>query len=241
MMRRLSSWAFCMALVGMTLPAFGQDEERPERPERPGFGGRGGPEGGRGGPEGGRGRGGGFGGRGGGDFNPADMIRRLNPMFAAIDKDEDGSLSASEIEAAVAAIKALDTDGDGKVSAEEVRPQFGGSPGGGPPGGRGGPPRGEGGPRPEGGGSNAFMDRMKGMDKNGDGSLTKDELGERGERMMEFGDTNKDGKIDNAEMENMANRASGGRGGRPGGGRPGGEGGRPSRGEGERPARPEAE
>lgn len=243
----VSRLALFAAAVGLSLPITAQDGgERPERGPRDGApGDRGpgergprdgerGPREGR--PEDGGGRFGGRGGFGGGDFNPAEMIRRFNPLFAAIDKDEDGSLSASEIEAAVASIKALDKDGDGNVSAEEVRPQFGG-PGGGPGGRPGfGPPRD--GDRPEGGpgGGNPMVDRMKQMDTNGDGKLTKEELGERAERMLQFGDTNSDGVIDTAEIEQMARRAMGGRGGQggQGGGRPGGEGGG-------RPPRPEAE
>lgn len=241
-LRLLTRTAVLTALVGFSLPAVAQDDGG--RPERPGFGGPrdGGPRdggergprgergdrGGRGGDRGGfgGGRGGGFGGPGGREMGP-EMMRRLNPLFAAIDADEDGALSAAEIEKAVAAIKSLDTDGDGSVSAEEVRPQFGGRGGpGGPPG--GGPPRGEGGQ----GGRPDMKARMLEMDADGDGKLSKEELGDRADRMLGFGDTNDDGFIDNAEMDKMAERV---RGGRPGGGRPGGEGG------GDRPQRPAAE
>lgn len=256
-MRRqlFSRMALLAAIVGLSIPAFAQDGERPPRGPREGGERDGGPreEGQRDrGPRDGEGdRGGRFGGRfGGGDFDPAQMVRRMNPLFAAIDKDEDGSLSASEIEAAVAAIKSLDKDGNGSVSAEEVRPEFRG-PGG--PGGRPGfgPPGGDRGGR-EGGGPNPFVDRMKQLDTNNDGKLTKEELGERGERMLQFGDTNSDGVIDQAEIEQMARRAMdrGGRGGegrggegRGGEGRGGegrGDGDRPPR-EGDRPRRPEAE
>jgi Ca2+-binding EF-hand superfamily protein len=62
------------------------------------------------------------------------MMMRMDPILAAVDTDQDGTLSAAEIQGAAAAIAKLDTDGDGKLTREEVRPAFG--------------PRGERGPRP---------------------------------------------------------------------------------------------
>jgi len=93
--------------------------------------GQGGPggRGGQGGPGGGRFGGGQGSGRfeGRGDFRPPTP-----PVFAAIDKNNDGVLSEEEIKNAVAAIKTLDKNKDGKISQDEAMPQFGG------PGGRGG-------------------------------------------------------------------------------------------------------
>lgn len=138
-----------------------------------------------------------------------------NPLMEALDVDKNGEISAEEIAGASAALKKLDKDGDGKLSGEEVRPPrptFGG---------------------PGGGTFNAesMVARMMEQDKNGDGKLNAEELGERGARMLETGDTNKDGELDKAELEafakQMMERFRGGQGGR------GGEGG-------ERPARPEA-
>jgi hypothetical protein len=57
-----------------------------------------------------RGGPGGPGGRGGG------MMRML-PLMTALDTDQDGELSAAEIEKAVAALKTLDKNKDGKLSA----------------------------------------------------------------------------------------------------------------------------
>lgn len=62
------------------------------------------------------------------------------PVIAALDTDHDGTLSATELEAAPASLKTLDKNGDGELSPEELRPH-------GPPPRAGGP---EGGERPQG-------------------------------------------------------------------------------------------
>ena len=62
---------------------------------------------------------------------PDGPRRPVPPLFAALDADKDGSLSAEEIANASAALKTLDKDKDGKISKEELRPPM--------------PPRGEGG------------------------------------------------------------------------------------------------
>ena len=54
-------------------------------------------------------------------------------MFAALDVNQDGELSASEIKNAVAVLKKLDSDGDGKLTIDEIRPRRG----------KGGPERGD--------------------------------------------------------------------------------------------------
>jgi Ca2+-binding EF-hand superfamily protein len=68
----------------------------------------------QGGPEGGRGQ-------------------RLDPIMSALDTDNDGALSASEIDNSPAALKKLDKNGDGRLTEDEVRPNMGPM--------RGGPPR----------------------------------------------------------------------------------------------------
>ena len=57
--------------------------------------------------------------------------RRMDPIFAALDLDHDGTLSEEEIDAAPESLKALDKNGDGKLTMDELRPA----------GGPGGPPR----------------------------------------------------------------------------------------------------
>lgn len=94
------------------------------------------------------------------------------------------------------------------------------------PGGPGGP--GRGGDRP------GFGDFFSQMDKDGDGKLSKEEMPERMQQGMERLDTNKDGFVDKAEIEQMMERF---REGRPGG--PGARGeGRPGSPEGRRPGGP---
>ncbi|MBN1344739.1 MAG: class I SAM-dependent methyltransferase [Phycisphaerae bacterium] len=55
-----------------------------------------------------------------GDFRPPPL-----PMMTALDSDEDGTLSAKEIENAATALKQLDKDGDGELSANELMPRGG--------------------------------------------------------------------------------------------------------------------
>jgi hypothetical protein len=66
------------------------------------------------------------------------------PLEVALDADDDGEISASEIENAAAALKKLDKNGDGKLSADEFRPprppRDGGPDAGQRPGERRGPP-----------------------------------------------------------------------------------------------------
>ena len=49
---------------------------------------------------------------------PMEMILR------ALDKDQDGALSAVEIDGAAAALRTLDRNGDGVLSGEELRPSM---------------------------------------------------------------------------------------------------------------------
>src|SRR5690242_10576207 len=55
-------------------------------------------------------------------------------IFGALDTDHDNTLSAAEIDAAAAVLKALDRNGDGRIAGDEF-PAGRGGPGG--PGGRG--------------------------------------------------------------------------------------------------------
>jgi Ca2+-binding EF-hand superfamily protein len=139
-----------------------------------------------------------------------------------LDADKDGKLSKEEIDNAVAALKKLDKDGDGKLSKEEIGWPPAGLGRGGPgfgPGGFGGGPGGFGG----GPGVN-FVERIMTNDKDGDGKVTKEELPEPMQRIMQRVDTNQDGAIDKAEAEaaaaTMGRRGSFGRGANPGGEQP---------------------
>ena len=49
-------------------------------------------------------------------------VRRL-PVFRALDTDDDGDISAGEIDAAPESLASLDDDGDGRLSADELRPR----------------------------------------------------------------------------------------------------------------------
>jgi hypothetical protein len=133
----------------------------------------------------GRGPDGGFGGPQGGP-----------PVFAALDTNQDGELSASEIKNAVAVLKKLDSDGNGKLTMDEIRPRRG----------KGGPERGdsrqnEGRRGGQAGGGKQMADRLMQADANGDNKISKDELPERMERLMGVLDANKDGYITREEAE----------------------------------------
>ena len=53
-------------------------------------------------------------------------------------------------------------------------------------------------------GADAIVERILSFDKNKDGKVTKDELPERMQYLIEKGDTNKDGALDRAEIEKLA-------------------------------------
>lgn len=160
---------------------------------------------------------GGPGGPGGprGEFGPPP-----HPIIQALDTNGDFEISAEEIKNAAAALKKLDKNNDGKLSREELRPQFArgrgrgpgaGGPGFGPPaerregegGGRGRPlGRGDG-TRP---GPQQFIARIMEFDKNKDGKLSKEELPERMQRIIDRADANNDGAVDKEELIEMHKR-----------------------------------
>lgn len=111
---------------------------------------------------------------------PPDLV------FRALDKDDDGVLSASELAGAVAALKTLDKNGDGVLNEQELRPMRGpGGPGG--QGGRGGP-------------GEMINHLFEENDTNHDGKLAKAEMPERMREMFERADLNQDGFVTRDEL-----------------------------------------
>ena len=61
--------------------------------------------------------------QGGGLSGAAEGTPSLRvPLVAALDADQDGAISASEIESAPQSLRTLDSDGDGRVSPAELQP-----------------------------------------------------------------------------------------------------------------------
>jgi len=236
MKRRVFANPFTACFVGLaliTVPCYGQDtpgqERRPEgRPEgrRPGEGrqGEGRPGAGPANPE--------FAARG------MAMMMRNMPLFKALDTDEDGQLSASEIENASKSILKLDKNGAGVLSVEELRPDPAQMPmlaGPGRPNGPGQP----GGPGAPGPGPEMMMRMFENRDKDKDGKLAGDEIPPQMKERLSNLDTNGDGAIDKTEIEQAMRRLEGMR---PGNRRPEGRPeGRTEGGEGVRPRRPSSD
>ncbi len=120
--------------------------------------------------------------------------RFMPPILLAIDADQDGVISAAEIEGATAALKALDKDGDGQLSAEEWRRPAGA--------------------RDPAAAAAEFVKRTMESDTDGDGKISQEEAPERMRRAFDRLDTDGDGFVDKAEVEAIAQRFRGGHGGR---------------------------
>lgn len=240
----MKRWLLAVGCGMLSLGALSADP-----PER---GKRGGDSQNRGGGAGERGQRGGPGMRGGpGGRQPsADMIRRINPLFAALDGDADGEISAEEISGASAALRKMDTDGNGLLTLQEMMPRGGmrGGPGSRGSGGRGprdagpgesmrGGKRGPGGPGESGRGD---PERMKQMfsraDANGDGKLSIDEAPEMLKPRFDRVDADGDGSVTAEELRSAMEKYRGAGGRSKGGGR--GDSERPG---GDRPRRPAAE
>jgi Ca2+-binding EF-hand superfamily protein len=125
-------------------------------------------------------------------------------------------ITKNELRKAIVQLKKLDTDGDGNITLAEVSPRGLMGPGG-PPGPAWDPTQ--------------FVDRFMENDKNGDGTLSADEVTDTVRPMIEGADQNGDGSFSRdeltAHMQNARNRGPGrGFPGGPGGFRgPGGPGG----------------
>ena len=109
-------------------------------------------------------------------------LRRL-PAFRALDTDEDGAISAGEIDAAAESLASLDADGDGRLSAAELRPPRRGGPIGGPA-------------RTPQEATAAFM----AMDADGDGALAGAELSSQFQSLVSRADADGDGSATEAEI-----------------------------------------
>ena len=121
-----------------------------------------------------------------------------------LDTDRNGKLSEAEIRAAAVSLKKLDKNEDGVLSAEEIDwpPRFARS---GPGGGRrdpfGGPPGSE-----RASGVRSFAERLLARDANRDGKIVPDELPKSMHWLIQLGDQNKDGALDDKEARALAER-----------------------------------
>ncbi|MBY0502263.1 MAG: EF-hand domain-containing protein [Bryobacteraceae bacterium] len=106
---------------------------------------------------------------------------RPSPLVTALDADRDGTVSASEIAAAAAALRTLDKNGDGVVAIEEVMP-----------------------PRPPQEQSGAIapelVETLFSFDENKDGKLAKTEVPERMQGIFARADANHDGFLTRDEL-----------------------------------------
>ena len=132
------------------------------------------------------GPGGARGGHGGGN---------TNPLFAALDQNQDGQLSPAELRAAAAVLKPLDKDDDGQLSLAECAPAGGGGHGHG-----GGHGRVVADPQAE---AAATVKTLMEFDLNGDGALTKDELPERMQNVIARADSDSNGAATQDELMAM--------------------------------------
>ena len=124
------------------------------------------------------------------------------PIIGALDSDNDGELSAGEIEGASKALAKLDKNGDGKLTRDEMFAFAGPPPGERRPGDR--PPEGR-------GNLERLIASVKAADKNGDTKLSKEEV-EQGELppFLKEGfarlDANSDGLLDQEELRRIGQR-----------------------------------
>jgi hypothetical protein len=104
---------------------------------------------------------------------------RLHPVLAALDADQDGAISASEIDHSPSALRMLDKDGDGSIIAPEVLPD------------------------PVANEATVYLSRL---DANRDGRISQDERGnsqdERLRELFDHADRDEDGAVSEQELAN---------------------------------------
>ncbi len=128
------------------------------------------------------------------DAEGADRLLRRLPVFGALDTDDDGEISAGEIDAAPESLASLDDDDDGRLSGEELRPPQ---------------PRPIGGPArtpPE--ATAAFM----ALDADGDGALEGAELPSQFRSLVSRADADGNGAASEAEILALMTAEAGGTG-----------------------------
>lgn len=124
------------------------------------------------------------------------------PLFALLDADHDGAISAAEIENATAALATLDDNNDGEITLDELRPP---RPGGdGPPDGDGPPPENADaqGPPP---GNRPAPPIIAALDTDRDGTISATELKAAPESLKAF-DKNNDGELSPRELAPKGHR-----------------------------------
>lgn len=121
----------------------------------------------------------------------------LGGLLRVLDSNGDGALSKEEIAAAAESLRKLDTDSDGTVSNRELLAVLPPPPGG--------PPA----AKPDGNGRpavGALVERLRGLDKNGDGKWAVDELPPFLQRQFDKMDANGDKTLDGDELRQALQR-----------------------------------
>ena len=112
----------------------------------------------------------------------------LRPVILAIDTDHDGKFSVQEIAAASVGLISLDADHDGQLTSLEYFPSQS---------------------DPAANKPDETVQRLMSLDKDGDGTLTKDEVPERLQGLFTRADTNRDGKLIPDEIRASASTQAG--------------------------------
>ena len=123
-----------------------------------------------------------------GQEQPPNYIQ-MHPLLKALDANNDGLVSTSELSRAPQALRELDKNKDGVLSTDEMRPA------GRPPGvpGEGRPPE-----------TSELVSMLMSFDANRDGKLTKSEVPERLQGLFNRADTDNDGVLTTGELTKLA-------------------------------------